>query len=378
MNLINATRLAAGYTVSTDKTGRSSLVVVAKGSYGVPERPDRVPRLLDEQIPLVMTDVFTGEPGFSAPLHEIDFAPFKLRCDVLLNGSCHAPGGRPAASVPVGMRVGGLSKSFNVVGHRVYEGGLLSCGPGAPRPFEVLPISYDNAYGGVDRSNPDPALHRWHLLNHAGVGYHPGASPGDLDGRPLPNTEELDDKVLRPDGDYRPMALGALGRAWQERVRWAGTYDQAWLDHQCPLFPQDFDMRYFQAAPQDQQTGYLRGGEEVVLVNLSAEGRTAFCMPGQLALAVLVVLKNGEEAEVAAHVDTVLLEPDAARFSLTWRASFPLRRDLFDIRECVVGRTRERSRQSKARDERLVGKRRFASLAALVAWAREQRADQDA
>ena len=81
--------------MAIDKTGRERLVAVAKGTYGIPSHPDREPTLLEEQVPLVLTDVFTGEPGFSAPLHEIDFAPRKPRCDVLLNGSAYAAGGRP-------------------------------------------------------------------------------------------------------------------------------------------------------------------------------------------------------------------------------------------------------------------------------------------
>src|SRR5438094_752971 len=115
MDLVNETKLVAGYTMATDKTGREWLVVVAKGTYGIPDRPDCEPPLLEEQVPLVMTDMFTGEPGFSAPLYESDFSPRKPRCDVLLNGSCYAPGGKPAIQVQVGLRVGSLTKSFNVV-----------------------------------------------------------------------------------------------------------------------------------------------------------------------------------------------------------------------------------------------------------------------
>src|SRR5213594_1738502 len=96
MNLANSTKLQAGYTTFTDKAGRDHLVVVAKGTYGIPVRADEAPQLLEEQVPLVMCDEFTGEPGSSAPLYEIDFAPRKPRCDVLLNGSAYAPGGRPA------------------------------------------------------------------------------------------------------------------------------------------------------------------------------------------------------------------------------------------------------------------------------------------
>ena len=46
-----------------------------------------------------MADTFTGEPGFSAPVYEVDFAPRKPRCDVLLVGSAYAPEGRPATRV---------------------------------------------------------------------------------------------------------------------------------------------------------------------------------------------------------------------------------------------------------------------------------------
>lgn len=100
MELLNTTRLVAGYTTSTDKVGREWLVVVAKGTYAIPDRPEREPQLLEDQRPLVMTDIFTGEPGSSAPLYENDFAPGKPRCDVLLNGNCHAPHGSRQPPLP--------------------------------------------------------------------------------------------------------------------------------------------------------------------------------------------------------------------------------------------------------------------------------------
>jgi hypothetical protein len=36
-------------------------------------------------------------------------------------------------------------------------------------------------------------------------------------------------------------------------------------------------------------------------------------------------------------IDTVLFEPDAGRFSVVWRASLLLRRDIFELSEVVVG-----------------------------------------
>src|SRR5262245_35994547 len=101
MQLINSTRLVAGFTMGYEPSGRESLIVVVKGTFKIPAADEPV-RLAEEQAPLVMADTFSGEPGFSAPVYEVDFALRKRQCDVLLNGSAYAPGGRPAPRVEVG------------------------------------------------------------------------------------------------------------------------------------------------------------------------------------------------------------------------------------------------------------------------------------
>src|SRR4051794_12615314 len=115
MEFINATRMQAGYTMGLEPSGRELLIVVVKGTFVLPKNGEPV-RLHDEQLPLVMADTFTGEPGLSAPVYEVDFAPRKKRCDVLLNGSAYAPGGKPTSRVPVGLRVGAMTKTFDVLG----------------------------------------------------------------------------------------------------------------------------------------------------------------------------------------------------------------------------------------------------------------------
>lgn len=336
MNLENTTKLAAGYTTSLDKTGREWMVVIAKGTFGIPDRPDHEPRLLDEQVPLVLTDVFTGEPGFSAPLYEIDYAPPKPRCDVLLNGSCYAPGGKPATKVQVTLRVGALTKSFNVVGKRMWKSSVLAMTPSSPEPFKVMPISYNNAFGGVDKPSEDQKTHQWYLLNHAGVGYHPRTAARALDGKAVPNTEELNNPISRPDGSYKPMAFGSLGRAWQQRVKWAGTYDKKWLDEKYPFLPDDFDERYFQAAPEDQQVDHPVGGDQVELLNLTPAGRTTFRLP-VMSVPVEFFHRNGESKRLSGTVDTIMLEPDLNRFQMSWRCALPIRRNLREFLVIRVG-----------------------------------------
>ncbi|BBP65102.1 hypothetical protein PHLH5_26430 [Pseudomonas sp. Cab53] len=371
MEWINKTRLASGYTSATDKTGREWLVMVAKGTYGIPVHPVHEPRLLDDQVPLVTADVFPGDPGESAASYENDFALYKPRCDVLLNGHCHAPDGVPATDVNVAMKIGSLVKAFKVVGPRIYEAGAFSYAVGRPLPFTRMPITYAQAFGGVDRTAVDPTKHSWYPWNPVGVGYHPGADPTQLNGLPLPTTEELDQPVTAPDGHYKPMALGPVGRAWRQRVQWAGTYDQKWLDQQFPFLPEDFDVRYFQSAPQDQQMDYPQGGEQVALLNLDDKGRSAFRLPAHLKLPMLIILHDGSTRESAAVVDTVILEPDARRFTLTWRASSPLGRNIREVARVIVGQTARQFEQAKAYEERMRGKQHFESLDQLIAWTKE-------
>jgi hypothetical protein len=337
MQLLNATKMQAGYAMGMQPDGRELLVVVVKGTFTIPASPSAEPKLAEEQAPLVDADVFTGEPGFSAPLYECDFAPRKPFCDVLLNGSAYAPRGKPTERVTVSLRVGAVAKSFSVVGKRVWQAGMLSLAWTSPEPFTVMPISYDNAFGGVDRSKEDPARERWFPTNHAGVGYHYYLDAKGVDGTPLPNTEEPGAPVINPGGNYRPMAFGAVGRAWQPRPKLAGTYDQNWIDNVFPFLPADFDECYYQAAPPDQQMDHAQGGEEVELVNLTPQGRTAFRLP-KVDVPIEFSLRDGSVKATSGLLDTVLLEPDQGRFLLCWRAHLPLRRTVFEVSQAIVGR----------------------------------------
>ncbi len=140
MELINATRMIAGYNMGLEPSGRELLVVVIKGTFVLPKNGEPV-RLADEQMPLIMADTFTGEPGFSAPVHEIDFAPRKHACDVLLTGHARAPGGRPITRMRAGLRVGPMEKVFDVVGDRVWQAGLSGIRAGEPQAFTEMPVS---------------------------------------------------------------------------------------------------------------------------------------------------------------------------------------------------------------------------------------------
>lgn len=336
MEFINATRMVAGFSLATEKTGRELLVIVIKGTFDLPRLGDPL-KLAAAQLPLVLADTFSGAPGFSAPCHEADFAPRKTRCDVLLLGSAYAPNGRPASRVVVGLRVGSVSKTIAVLGERHWE----SCGAGfrasPPASFTTTPISYDVAFGGVDRSHPDPAQHAAFMPNPVGRGYCRHLKRAWVEGRALPATEQTQAPVTRPDGAYAPMAFGPLGRGWAARSRYAGTYDDAWFEKDFPFLPADFDERYFQAAPPDQQLPIAAGRKEVTLVNLTPDGLRRFDIP-DFAAPVHVFTRNGKREDWSAMLDTLILEPDHERVTMNWRVCRPLRENIFEIGQVIVGK----------------------------------------
>jgi hypothetical protein len=333
MDLVNETKVAAGWTMGFARDGREVVVVAIKATFTIP-RDGAEPELAEEQVPLIDADQFTGEPGLSAPVHECDYAHHRPKCDVLLNGSAYAPTGKVVRRTDVGIRVGPMVKQFAVVGNRVWRSGAMGIRASEPEPFSVMPISYDNAFGGVDRSRKDLDVVRTFLENPVGRGY--SHYKENLDGKPLPNTEQLDRPVTDPAGRYTPMALGAIGRSWMPRAQYAGTYDQQWLDSQAPFWPDDFDYRYFQAAPADQQIPHPVGGEEVLLRNLTPDGDVRFRLPKQ-PMPVWFFPYGEKDIRMEGVLDTILIEPERGVFMLTWRAALPMRRSCFDIRQVIAG-----------------------------------------
>jgi len=337
MELINSTRMAAAYTMGVEPSGRELLVVVVKGTFAIPNQGESV-RLADEQVPLVMADTYTGEPGFSAPLCEADFSPRKPHCDILLNGSAYAVGGRPTTRVTVGLRVGAVTKSFAVVGNRHWRYGVSGISASAPEPFTTMPISYDGAFGGVDNRHEDPMKHAAFGPNPVGRGYHAHLRREWVDGSPLPNTEELHRPIDTPNSTtYVPMSFGPVGRGWERRRQFAGTYDDVWREEHFPFLPPDFDERYFQAAPFDQQLRHPLGVEEIRLVNLSPEGDISFQLP-VFAAPIHFFPRSGKREDGRLNLDTILLEPDKRRFTLTWRVTRTLKKNMFEIDEIMVGK----------------------------------------
>lgn len=316
---------------SPDPLGRDHLVMVAKASWSIPEpgqRPVPLP-----PCPVAEVDLYVGEPGLSAMRYGSDLARFKPRCDVLFDALAHAPEGRPVRDLVVGFRLGALKKLVQVHGPRHWTRWLGSYAMGKAEPFLAMPLHFGMAFGGTRHyQSGDKALNEVLPTNPAGLGWGGAHTLDDLDGEPAPSLEAPNEPVQRPDGRHAPVALGAIGRHFQPRMGYAGTYDERWRREVFPFLPDDFDEHFHLCAPEDQQIDYPRGGEEVVLLNLLKDRPEArFRLPRFDRLPMRVLRRDYRIEALRPVVDTLYFEPEERRFSAVWRASSPLRRGIHEI-----------------------------------------------
>ena len=133
----------------------------------------------------------------------------KTATDVVVRGSAHQLGGRPAPTMLVSVSVGRAVKRIAVFGKReiVWRGGGRVEIP-APEPFAEMALGYQNAYGGMDPRVPVPEPQRetFERLAKAGLATdHPGLYPRNpmgkgylvypepIAGLPMPNLEDPED-----------------------------------------------------------------------------------------------------------------------------------------------------------------------------------------
>lgn len=318
---INFTPFSVAETVGVDGTGAEFYTLAAKATFVWDEHGQT--QLADAHVPVAEEDVHSGEKGTSSVVVEADLVPVKPRVDVLLVGSIELPTAVDAIEVTleVGQRI---KKSLRVVGERRWVGGgLLAPLLSSPVRFSSMPIEWERSYGGAALDDPD----RVELRNPNGRGF--ARSPRALEGTLAPNFEDLLERPL-------PVGFGPVGRHWQPRIGFGGTYDARWEEERFPFLPLDFDPRFYNCAPEDQQLDRYLPGEEVRLTYLTRRGHERFLLPDWRVPVTLVDRLGGETAHVL-RPDTLLIEPAQRRFSLVGRVTSVVRPNIYALPQVRVG-----------------------------------------
>jgi uncharacterized protein YjbI with pentapeptide repeats len=345
MRIKNDSPFVCGSIVTSRRPPTPELVVVVRGTFTLV--PDGVCTLVGDllaQGPL-SGERFVDEDDRASPLaYPGDFAPWKPEAEVILKGTCHAtPGdsasGKPASGVgapraasrvggpgglaptgggagdspsgkrecPVELALGSFRKRLRVVGDRRWlDARTLS----EPLPFSKLPLDWTRAARGPE--NPT--------------------------GAEIPNVELAEHPLRRRDTPIPPASFDAVHPdAPSRRDRWGKDWGESYRKSRAPFFASDFDFRAFQAAPADQRLPSIEPDARLSLLHLDPElARLDTQLPGLFPRA-FVKSRGREGREVPLRLDTVYVESDQRRVTLTWRGLVEIAEDdLSDVSSLFV------------------------------------------
>ena len=258
----------------------------------------------------------------------------------------------------------------------------------APQKLTELPLRYEHAFGGECRINledkaakripkkqqlspeqqaqhpeqPAPIAHTVSEYNPLGLGYAEAwyLKATQLKRIPAPQIESRDSPISaklfwqvqngklkhaqRPTA-FAPAGMGIVGRAWLPRRALVGHFPvkSHWADDEVPRLPEDFDFRYWNSAPSDQQCVHLHGAERFTLTNLcapdaafagaDARGNTEvrFTLPRQ-SLFILAASIEGAASIHTLDIDSVVIDLEAGRVDLVWRICLAADGELHEAR----------------------------------------------
>jgi hypothetical protein len=321
----NTTPLAGAIFLLPDPDGIDTLFTVMKGTFALNGKVT----IAEEQVPVALEAQHYGEPGSSSIRVPTDVGLAKPATDVLLVGHAYAPSSRPVAQMDVSLAVGGVRRTVRVVGDRLWRGAPGGVELSYPKPFTRMPLVWERAFGGSDQGAKGPVEDP---RNPVGLGFHLADSERPLEGLRAPNLE--DPAMLVTSWKDRPMpaCFAPVAPHWEPRRSFAGTYDERWQQQRAPFLPVDFDPRFFQLAPLGLVAPkYLLGTEPVEVRGASPSGVLRFQLPG-LRVQVTYLLSGTPQVRPA-NLDLVLIEPDAPRLILVWRAALPCDKKALRISE---------------------------------------------
>lgn len=345
--------------------GKSYLCLTAKRAYSF--RPGARAEPLAEAAPLLEEAEYIESKSADAERLVADsdlFPGIKPATDVLVRGTAHSNKGA-VSGFRAGVRVGPVSKIVQVWGDRTVEqgkDGALSFS--APRPIASLPLVWDHAYGGRDEHAEErlyaprgagalsPRDERPSLMgsltyprNPAGRGFFVDIDRERMIGTLAPNLEDPADPVT-PDRlgapSYRawidcpaaacfepidaftfPRAVFFIPAAFDRPKRELyeariGILTLEEIDRRMSSFDGRVDPRAFNSAPPGLAKARLAGGERVELMGMHPKQAVfEFDLPADAPKLVLEP-PGVRPREVAPTLQTVLVEPEQGRVTLTW------------------------------------------------------------
>ncbi|MFO0612734.1 MAG: DUF2169 domain-containing protein [Polyangiaceae bacterium] len=242
----------------------------------------------------------------------LDEAYAKAYGEVLVGGSCFAPGGKEIPASFVRLQMGAIDKRLSVIGDRYWRHGMAS----NPEPFVEMPVDWAHAFGGAD-----------YAQNPYGKGTLPVDHQGDKV-TPLPNIEPFGALMRSQSSRPAPAGFMPMDPSFIQRRSMAGTFGSDYVDKWAPGLPPDHDPGFYNLAPADQRiTGQWAPDEAFLIENMHPEKiRIEGKLPGLVPRAFVSQRVNGEAVfrELSLHCDTVWFFPSTLVGAVIFRARLPV------------------------------------------------------
>ena len=313
----NKTPFQANLSLITDQTGTDRVCVMVKGTFKLNSKTE----ITEKQLPLFRANQYYGDPGKSSIKYPTDFVLGKVNTDIGLIGTAYSP--ESVTELPTLLQAGKLTKIITIFGDRYWKKYPIMPGlsKSLPIPFKTMPLLYEHAFGGEDKTHQNNKKHGTCESNPIGTGFR--LNKEAVKNHILPNLENPKDLISSWKDKPQVTGFGFIEPAWGSSLQYAGTYDDDWKEKQFPLLPKDFDLRYFNTASKCLVAdGFFTGGELIKIVNLSKNGDLKFNLPE---IKLNCMLRLGKESIFQnSDIWTVLFEPDEDRFYIVWGTSFSI------------------------------------------------------
>jgi hypothetical protein len=332
MQLVNQTPVPARLLVTPmDGQPHRFGMIVAKATYRF-DAAGPLDLVADDPVPLFEKDTPT-ELGL---LPRDDLPRRGPQFEVILLGKAHAPGGKPAEKMTVGLTVGAERRELLVHGDRVWETKVLGRQIGPPVPFTTMPLTWARAYGGaaevqIDRDAPvevtDP-------MNRYGRGFNvqplaenlramftpPRGYPQYDPVRPLPNVEAVASPIGRWEDAPRPAcwATVPMDIGLQAERSVGGPPEGSDDFTQVRMKPGMF----LRAHPDWVLAGPPPAGAAITLEGLTPAGRRTVPLPRLRVVADWVI--GDRRGATALEPQMLVLLPEQERLYLLYRHLFDL------------------------------------------------------
>ncbi len=270
------------------RIGDSSWVLTVVCKLSLQLEPGEA-QLAKRHEPVYDAEVYPDNNLGLSPLAPADLVPSRPQVDVMLVGDVYAPQGNPVPSVTARLSLATIDKTLLVETEEAGD------------PFVTAPLSYEHA------EYPDNPVR--------GAAKAAGATHRIV---------AVDDELIT---GLSSLGFGPLASHWNDRERLlhGRTAPKLTDPHEVCELPEDFDLKFFNAAPPDQQLPELSPSATILLENLHPNHPVLRCRLPNVAPQVFVERKKGRRVEKDTELAGVWIDSRRSVIALTWQCRVPLK-----------------------------------------------------